>query len=270
MQWLILPGSAPERLVKALDKYLFNGATLVDLPDEPRFVLVASNMQTGAVWRFSRKYMGDYLFGRVHRPKLKLGIAAACSGALPPMLSPMRLKIAANHIDPAPGGDIPSADGHIVFLTDGLVLDRLAIETVWKRYRNVLVSDGTGKLPAVDQPASDWLRQMGRVLEMVDWQARGAQKRQLIESFRSGARNGTYWGIASALQEYGLASALPYPPERTSELAMLSSRLKELDGPTQERLINWGYAVCDAAIRTHYIPEAPPPKSFPYPSAGGK
>jgi NTE family protein len=66
----------------------------------------------------------------------------------------------------------------------------------------------------------------------------------------------------------GLPSALPCPPERTRELAEMPSRFREIDASLQERLINWGYAVCDAAIRRHYRPASPSPKGFPYPSAG--
>jgi NTE family protein len=37
---------------------------------------------------------------------------------------------------------------------------------------------------------------------------------------------------------------------------------------TQERLINWGYAICDAAMRKHVEPTAAAPVEFPYPPAG--
>ena len=36
---------------------------------------------------------------------------------------------------------------------------------------------------------------------------------------------------------------------------------------TQQRLVNWGYAVSDAAIRRYVQPGAPIGK-FPYPNAG--
>lgn len=36
----------------------------------------------------------------------------------------------------------------------------------------------------------------------------------------------------------------------------------------QERLINWGYALSDAAIRSYVDSKLPPPAAFPYPSAG--
>jgi len=41
--------------------------------------------------------------------------------------------------------------------------------------------------------------------------------------------------------------------------------LAELPAKTQQRLINWGYAICDAAVRQHYVPDASPPVAFPYP-----
>ena len=43
-------------------------------------------------------------------------------------------------------------------------------------------------------------------------------------------------------------------------------RLKALDGETQDRLINWGYAICDVAVRKHVDPNVPLPGGFPYPA----
>ena len=41
-----------------------------------------------------------------------------------------------------------------------------------------------------------------------------------------------------------------------------------MDDEVQERLINWGYAVCDAALRRHYKTDLARPVGFPYPAAG--
>jgi NTE family protein len=41
-----------------------------------------------------------------------------------------------------------------------------------------------------------------------------------------------------------------------------------MDDTLQERLINWGYAICDAGMRRWVEPDAPPPGDFPYPAAG--
>ena len=69
---ILFPGSISDRVEKAYDKKLFHGAKLADLPDDaqpsnPRFVINATNIQTAALWRFSRNYMGDYRVGLVSR-----------------------------------------------------------------------------------------------------------------------------------------------------------------------------------------------------------
>jgi NTE family protein len=86
----ILPGRVSDRVAAAYDKYLFGGATLQDLPDEPRFVINATNVQSGAIWRFMKPYMRDYRVGEVKRPTILLSQAVAASSAFPPVLSPTR------------------------------------------------------------------------------------------------------------------------------------------------------------------------------------
>ena len=49
-------------------------------------------------------------------------------------------------------------------------------------------------------------------------------------------------------------------------LAETKTRLKKMAPVLQERLINWGYAICDTAMRRHVVSGAPPPLS-PIPAA---
>src|SRR6266496_4476535 len=77
-----------EKVVDAYRKYLFNRTTLQDLPDRPRFVVNATNVQSGAGWRFSKPYMRDYLVGEIKNPTVELAVAVAASSAFPPFLSP--------------------------------------------------------------------------------------------------------------------------------------------------------------------------------------
>jgi NTE family protein len=91
----------------------------------------------------------------------------------------------------------------------------------------------------------------------------------VIDSFKAHARQGAYWGIRTDIKDYGLDDALKCPHERTLALAETPTRLKRLDAVVQERLINWGYAVCDAALRKHVKPPGlGAPTRFPYPGAG--
>jgi len=78
-------------ITRAYNNNLLGGAILQDLPSDdqgPRFVINATNVQTGALWRFSKPYMGDYKVGRVLSPRTLLARAVAASSAFPPVLSP--------------------------------------------------------------------------------------------------------------------------------------------------------------------------------------
>jgi NTE family protein len=48
----------------------------------------------------------------------------------------------------------------------------------------------------------------------------------------------------------------------------VATRLARMERHLQQRLVNWGYAVCDTAMRKHVVPGTPPPAGFPYASAG--
>ena len=88
-----LPGRVSDRVADAYDKHLFNGATLQDLPDTPRFVINATNVQSGALWRFMKPYMRDYRVGEVKNPRIPLAQAVAASSAFPPVLSPFEMRL---------------------------------------------------------------------------------------------------------------------------------------------------------------------------------
>ncbi len=266
---LLLPGRISDRIAKAYDTHLFKGATLQNLPSRPRFVVNATNVQSGALWRFMKPYMRDFRVGEVKSPTISLALAVTASSAFPPVLSPCELRLDPESFTPNSGQDLQRKPfTSRVVLTDGGVYDNLGLETVWKRYETVLVSDGGGKMQAEEEPKSDWARHAYRVLDLVDNQVRSLRKRQVIDSFRAKTRTGAYWGIRTDIADYKLADPLPCPHERTLELAGTPTRLKRLDETQQERLINWGYAVCDAALRSHVNPTLPKPNDFPYPQSG--
>lgn len=267
---LALPGTVGDRLETAYAKHLFGTATLQELPDHPRFVINATNVQSMALWRFSKPYMADYRVGMIKNPRVPLAKAVAASSAFPPVLSPVELDVEPSDFEPNSGTDLQREPfTSQVVLTDGGVYDNLGVETVWKRCRTVYVSDGGGKSPAEPEPKRDWVRHAARILFIIDNQVRSMRLRQIVTAYidPQDEHDGAYWGIRTPVGEYGLADVLPCPLEQTEELAQVPTRLRRLDARLQERLINWGYAVCDAAIRRHN-PALNPPVSFPYPTVG--
>lgn len=265
---LILPGGVARRISAKYRKHLFGDATLQDLPDDIRFVINATNLETGKLWRFSKPYMRDFSVGMVPHPKVSLADAVAASSAFPPVLSPFVLKVKPKDftiVEPGVGDDMLTD----ISLSDGGVYDNLGLETVWKNYQSVLVSDAGAALGDDADPAGDWARLGMRVVDIIFGQVASLRTRQVIASFLDKQRTGAYWGIRTDIANYQLPNALPCPLASTTRLAATPTRLAKLDATHQERLINWGYAVCDAAVRKHFPPPgAQPPTGFPYPAAG--
>ena len=264
--------SISDEVTEAYRDHLFGKATLQDLPADnegPRFIINATNVQSKVLWRFSRPYMGDYRVGLVNHPTTQLALAVAASSAFPPFLSPAQLELHPSDFDP----NIPAvlkdeAYRTNVVLTDGGVYDNLGLETAWKSYETILVSDGGGSVDDEPDPERDWARHSYRILSLIDNQVRSLRKRQVIDSYKRKERTGTYWGIRTNIADYALPDSMNCPFVETLKLANTPTRLKALDATLQEKIINWGYAVCDAALRRHVDGTLPAPVSFPYPASG--
>jgi NTE family protein len=56
---IVTPGSVNEHLARAYNRHLYKKAKLNELPAEPRWVINAANLQSGALWRFMSPYMRD-------------------------------------------------------------------------------------------------------------------------------------------------------------------------------------------------------------------
>ncbi len=262
----LLPGSISDKVAGKYRKHVFGDTTLQDLPDEPRFVFNATNVQSGALWRFSKPYMGDWRVGLVNNPTTSLAEVVAASSAFPPVLSPAELELDASQF--RRGNDLtdPIYRSEVV-LSDGGVYDNLGLETAYKRYKTLLVSDGGGQLKPEPDPERDWAQHAKRILEVIDSQVRNLRKRQLVGAFTSGEREGAYWGIRTPISKYTAKKKLRAPADRTLALAQTPTRLKAMESDLQERLINWGYAITDAALRTWVDPSLKEPRGYPYPNA---
>jgi NTE family protein len=202
-------------------------------------------------------------------PTVPLAVAVAASSAFPPVLSPAHLELEPSQFTDGSGADLQMAPyTSEVVLCDGGVYDNLGLETAYKRYKTILVSDAGGKTQPEPDPKHDWIGHTLRVFDLIDNQVRSLRKRQLINAYVAGERQGAYWGIRTDIAQYGLADALDCPFSKTIQLANVKTRLKRVDQDLQKKLINWGYAVCDAAMRRHVQGELPVPAGFPYLQAG--
>ncbi len=266
LEGLFEKGTISDKLIAAYDKELFKKKTLQDLPDRPRFVINATSVQSTVLFRFSKPYAWDYRVGEIRNPAIGVAAAVAASSAFPPVLSPVRLDLTKFVFVPNSGTDLQRPPfTETAVLTDGGVYDNLGIETAWKRYKTILVSDAGGKTPAEQNPKVNPLQHSIRINSLIDNQVRSLRKRDLIASYEQKARGGAYWGVRSDIAKYAVPGALPAPFSKTIILAETPTRLADVEAELQERLINWGYAITDAAMRKHVDPALTPPAGFPYP-----
>jgi len=277
--------SASDQVVQSYDKYLFGKKTLQQIPDAPRFVFCATNLQTGVLWRFSKPYAGDYVVGRIDKPAILVSQAVAASSAFPPVLSPCVLQLPAGSFTSWPGTQvIPpneiAAFRSKVILSDGGVYDNHGIEPIVKRYLTNFVSDGGAPFGRSAELHTDWISQLRRILDVEDNQVRALRRRDLIDRFIAGnkvadetkltgdARMGAYWGIDTDPRKVDPPNALACDPDLVHGLAHVGTRLSDLGDSLSKQIINWGYVVCDRSIRANYTgPLNASAAQLPYPEA---
>jgi NTE family protein len=260
---------------------LFGKKTLQDLPSDnegPRFTIYATNLMTGASIRFSRPYLAEYHLGYVPLPHIPLATAVAASCAIPPIMRPLVIKFKAGvwkdweDMDDNSKIDINKLRS-VLLNTDGGVYDNLGLERVWHRYETVLSSDAGA--PFTIEKQTFWLNFVHimsgkRAIDIAMEQNRALRKRWLMNDFINNITNGTYWGIATEignyeLERYGHAPPLVKDNDTTRKICQIRTRLNRFTAEEQERLINWGYALTDAAMRRHVLEQEPTPGRLPYP-----
>lgn len=258
--WSVISGAlnpfktAGDEVIESYRDDLGLGVKLKDLSnDGPRFVFNSTNFATGSSFRFSKPYCGDYRIGLIEEKNHNFDVAFAvgCSSAFPPVLSPIEVDVNPSLFKKTDGADLYD---RIDFrkklqLADGGVYDNLGLETVWERFETVLVSDA-GKPFELNSSQHVLSPQLFRVMNIGLNQALALRKRKLIDNFNAKDGNGAYWGIATDIQKYQLADSVSVSRKKIDELSQIRTRLDKFNEQEQCELINWGYAVTDAAIRS--------------------
>jgi NTE family protein len=246
------------RLLADAYRSRLHGGRLADLPARPRFVFCATDLVFGVNWIFDRERMGDYQAGYGSSADWPVAEAVAASSCFPPVFGPLPIRFPPDALrggafrDEA--GNAESRDRLVarIQLTDGGVYDNLGLEPVWgdESPPMLLVSDGGGRL--WPDPVQGGLRRLTRYTAIIQNQVVALRKRWLIDAFKAGTAKGAYWGIASAVERYGLQGATGYSKELAStRIATVRTDLDAFMPDEFEILENHGYLLADAAVRKH-------------------
>ncbi len=263
----LLPGkSIGDVLADAYDD-LFNGLTLQDLPDSPEFVFNATNLQTGRLVRMQKRRLAEYSIGQILAPDIRLAVAVAASSAFPPVLSPVDIEV-----DPAKWLDFegtshfgdPSYAGKLS-LTDGGAYDNLGLETV-DDFNPVIVSDAGAPFGTEESANALWPQQAMRALDIATDQARGLRKRLLFATAAARKQSIAFCGIDVDISRFPAAQKLTVNPATVAALARMRTRLNPFSDEEQASLINWGWLMMDAAMRSHVTTDVPAPAALPLPA----
>jgi NTE family protein len=196
-------------------------------------------------------------------PLTTVSNVVAASSAFPPVLSPHRFAPSGTFDESTVGVNGDAVFRRELWLSDGGVYDNMGLETAWKRYRTILVSDGGGQLGPESKPKKNWAQHGIRVANIADGQVRALRKRQLISGYQLGLRDGTYWGIRSEIGDYELVDPMILDATTIERASSVPTRLAALDDTTQKALINWGYVIADTAMRKWVDREQPRPDRLP-------
>ena len=283
--WAIAKGklnpfsTAADYAASAYDKHLYNGATLHDLPDEgegPRFIIYATNLQSGVSFRFSRPYMADYRIGlNRNTTGIRIADAVAASSAFPPILTPKVLETDPGDWeqdpDPERRGDLWENQDfrRKIYLTDGGVYDNMGLEAVFDQTDPLFVSAAGGPFSSEPLGWKDKHSEIGiglRATGILTEQTRALRRRMVLRAFRANERTGAYWNIASEVGKYGLDDPIIQDSDLTGGLQFVRTRLNKFTPQEQGQLMNWGYAIADTAIRKWVAPQPPGNWSWPAPA----
>lgn len=270
--------SIGDKVAEVYAKRLFDSKTLQDIPNStegPEFIFYATSLQSGSSVRISKSWIRDYKVGSLPNPSLSLAKIVGASSAFPPFLSPVTVKCNPDDWKEMKGAFLFNSREYRkkLVLTDGGVYDNMGLEAVWDDgFKNVFVCNASAPLKTNPNPAKNWASQALRVTSIVTDQTRSLRKRTLIDNYQKLDNDGNhleyggvYWGIRVKINDYDLMDPMVKDNVKTASLQNIRTRLNAFSSEEQGHLINWGYALTDAALRRWYFSERQEPGSWPIP-----
>lgn len=273
-------------LARLLERNWGVSGTLADPPDAPHWLINATCIETGKNWRFAKREMGDWNFGRHYAPEVPLAVAAAASAAVPYVIGAVDLPLPPAgwwETDPATDKQVrtraPSRGR--VRMWDGGAYDNMGLEAVTKpgkglRHCDFLIcSDASGQLrPPGRSPLAALLG--GRLLsprlfDVAGDLIRALRSRVLIADIASGTVDGVLLRMGNSVRAVDVKNGLGRPvgfydrfqtDEQAATALQYPTDLRALSPAGFDALARHGFEVADhlrrPAIRNAALLGGPP------------
>jgi NTE family protein len=245
-----------------------------EVPDRPTWWINTTCLETGKNWRFSKREMGDWQFGRHYTPQVRLAEAAAASAAVPYVIGTLKFDLPSEgwyRTDPATRKPLQRiATSDTVRLWDGGACGNLGLEPLYKPQQGsigcefLICSDASGPLGRYGAASVLGLLRghlaAPRLFDIFSDQIRALQSRMLMASIEAGRTSGVLVRIGNSVRDIDIKSgrlrdAAEYgrfqADEETAVALRYPTDLKALAAETFDRVARHGYEVADATLTTH-------------------
>jgi NTE family protein len=246
-----------------------------DLPDRPAWWINTTCIETGKNWRFGKREMGDWQFGRHYDPPFRLSEAAAASAAVPYAIGALRLRLPTDgwyRTDPATRRPVekrppPMASVH---LWDGGAYENLGLESLYKPQQGLLgcdfliCSDASGPLPGRHESSALAMLKghlvSPRLFDICSDQIRSLRARMFMSSVAGGSVNGAFLRMGNSVRDIDLKAGRLRPPEsydlfqadRDVALALrYPTDLRAISESRFDGIARHGYEIADAVLTVH-------------------
>ena len=215
-------------LVDLLDRQWGITGKLADLPETPIWWINTTCIETGKNWRFSKREMGDWKFGRHYTPPFTIAEAVAASAAVPYAIGALEFIVPTEGwYDTNPASRAPTnaktPPASAVHLWDGGAYENLGIEPLYKESQGLIdcefliCSDASGRLPPVEQRGVLANLLAGRLssprlFDISSDQIRSLRSRMVLGSIARGDLNGVVVRMGNSARSFDIKSATDRKP----------------------------------------------------------
>jgi NTE family protein len=259
---------------------------LADLPNAPEWLINATCIETGKNWRFSKREMGDWTFGRHYSPDVPISVAAAASAAVPYAIGAMPLTLPATgwwETDPASREQIrtKTPPAKLVRLWDGGAYDNMGLEALIKPGRGLrscdflICSDASGPLRSPGQSHVVGLLRgrlsSPRLFDIAADQIRALRSRMLISDIANRTADAVLVRMGNSVRAVDVKSGTARPSPlydafQSDEQAEIALRHPtDLKAPTEtqfDMLARHGFEIADATLTTYASARFPQSSSW--------
>lgn len=258
-----------EILPKLLESRWGVRGSVKDLPNTPEWHINTTCYETGKNWRFSKKMMGDWQFGRHFSPDVPIAKAIAASAAVPYAIGVVRFDLPEHgwwRTDPATKKPIEKVAPLMprIRLWDGGAYENMGLEALYKPAEGLqncdflICSDASGPLGKPKPFSMSGMLQARlnspRLFDIASDQIRALRSRMLMGSIKRGEVRGVLVRMGTSVRQFGLdAIALDdrLTDERSATALNYPTNLTRISETDFDLLSRHGDEICEATLAAY-------------------